>query len=107
QGWYDKRIPWFTAMSTALTFFPREMLEADVGMKYEFFGKGTGYFHVTNYTMIAPNFFEGGYDCFFEHQTKCITDEDVILLHENMVKVIKAGIENPKLTLGEILSEVI
>ena len=107
QGWYDKRIPWFTAMSTALTFFPMEMLDADVGMKYEYFSMGTGFMHVTNYTMIAPNFITGGYNCFYVHQTNVIKKEDVLLLHENMAKVIKAGIERPELTIGEILSEVL
>ncbi|MBR6772929.1 MAG: hypothetical protein IKM29_06045 [Clostridia bacterium] len=107
QGRYDKRIPWFTAMSTALTFFPFEMLDADVGMKYEYFSMGTGFMHVTNYTMIAPNFISGGYDCFYVHQTNVITEEDVWLLHGNMIKVIKAGIERPEITIGELLSDVL
>ena len=107
QGWYDKRIPWFTAMSTALTFFPSEMLDADVGMKYEYFSMGTGFMHVTNYTMIAPNFVSGGYNCFYVHNTNIINKEDVLLLHENMVNVIKAGIKKPEITIGELLSEVL
>lgn len=107
QGRYDKRIPWFTAISTALTFFPFEMLDADVGLKYEYFSMGTGYMHVTNYTMIAPNFISGGYNCFYVHHTRFINKEDILLLHENLVKVIKAGIGKPEITLGEILSDVL
>ena len=107
QGRYDKRFPWFTAVSMALTFFPYEMFDSDVEMKYEYFSLGTGFMHVTHYTMIAPNFVSGGYNCFYIHQTNVIEKEDVLLLHGNMVKVIKAGIKNPEITVGELLSDVL
>ena len=108
QGKIEKRFPWFTGMSTALTFFPREMLAGgNLGLKYEFFSYGMGYLHVTYYTMISPNFISGSYDCFYVRHTRFITEEDVLLFHSNIVKTIEAGVANPGLTLGEILSEVL
>ena len=35
-----------------------------------------------------------------------INKEEVANMHNNMVKVIEMGIENPELTLGEILSAI-
>ena len=93
--------------SMLFTYFPKELMAFPEGMNCEFGGVSTGYFIFPQYSMFVPSFLDGGYDCYYEHQTHRITKEDVEKLHNNMVKVIEAGIENPNLTLGEILSDII
>ncbi len=103
----DKRFVYFTAIPMLFTFFPKEMFSIPEGVECEFFGLGTGHFVYSQYTMILPNLKDGGYDCYYEHQTRSITDDDVLLMHENMVKAIKFGIKNPDLSIEHILNEVL
>ena len=103
----DKRFPLFCSVPMLFTFFPKEAVSLPEDFKVRFFGLGTGHFVYTQYTMIIPNFFDGGYDCYYEYQTRSITEEDVLLMHENIVKSILAGIENPERTLGDILENVL
>ncbi|MBQ6878435.1 MAG: hypothetical protein IJO22_08580 [Oscillospiraceae bacterium] len=92
--------------SMLFTYFPKELLVLPEGMNCEFGGVSTGYFVFRQYSMFVPSFRDGGYDCYYEHQTYRINKEEVANMHNNMVKVIEMGIENPELTLGEILSAI-
>lgn len=103
----DGRFLLYSSICMLFTFFPREMFTFPEGINCEFFGTGTGHFIYPQYTLIMPNLNDGGYDCYYEHQTRSITDEDVLLMHENLLKTAKAGIENPDITLGEILENIL
>jgi hypothetical protein len=103
----DKRFVYFTSVPMLFTFFPREAVTLPENMKVRFFGLGTGHFVYSQYTMIMPNFFDGGYDCYYEYQTRSINEDDVLLMHKNIVKSILAGIENPERTIGDILENVL
>ena len=107
QGWYDKRIPWFTPMSLMLTFFPQELMGEDVGMKYEFFSRGSGYMHISSYVMIAPSLITGQYSCHHIYQPNIVKLEDVWLLHENMIKIIDEGMKDPDIAIGKLRDRVL
>ena len=42
----------------------------------------------------------------YMYRTKIVTPIDVHLLHSNMVEIIMRGIENPDVTIGELMDEV-
>ena len=48
-----------------------------------------------------------GLDFYYEYQTYKLTPQDLENMHKNMIKVIEAGIENPEITIGEILYKIL
>lgn len=107
QAVLDGMSPMYTTLSVMFTFLPEKALAMPEGIKCEFLGSGTGHFVYTQYTMIVPNLSDGGYDCYYQYQTRGITREDILLMHENMMKTVEAGISRPDITVGELLSEVL
>ena len=97
----------YTTIPALFTFFPKNRVPVPKGIECEYFGSGNGHFVYANYTMFIPNLQKGGYDCYYEYQTRSITKEDILLLHENIVKTVNAGLDNPKITIGEILDKVL
>lgn len=96
----------YTTHPMLFTFFPKELLKVSDGMECEFFGMGTGHFVYGLYVMLIPNVKNGGYDIYYEYQTKRITREDILLLHENMLKAIELGINEPDITLGKLMDGI-
>lgn len=63
----------------------------------------TGRFIMSLYTVVIPNFLEGGLDFQFEHLVKILYPEDLDALFEQSVGIIEAGIANPDVTIGELM----
>ena len=40
------------------------------------------------------------------HRTASITEEQTEALHNNMVKIVLAGIENPNITIKELMDSI-
>ena len=97
----------YTTLPLLFTCFPKEMLRVPEGMDCEFFGMGTGHFVYGLYVMLIPDLKNGGYDIYYEYQTKRISREDILGLHENMIRAIKKGIEDPDITLGRLMDEAL
>ena len=53
-----------------------------------------------------PDAVTGGLTLNYMYRVKLSTAADMEALHENAVKTILAGIENPKITVGELLDRV-
>ena len=82
------------------------MLRVPEGVDCEFFGMGTGHFVYGLYVMLIPDLKNGGYDVYYEYQTKRITREDILLLHENMLKIVDLGLKDPDITISELFGAV-
>ena len=103
----NHRIPGTLTTSMLFTYLPKEFLNLPEGIDCRFGGVSTGHFVCVLYTMIVPSFEDGGLDCFYEYQTYRLDPQDLENMHKNMIKVIEAGIENPNMTIGEILRSVL
>ena len=66
-----------------------------------------GRFAMPLYTVVVPNFIEGGLNFHFEHLVKVIYQRDLQALFEQSVRVMEAGIANPDITIGELMHEVL
>ena len=58
------------------------------------------------YVISHPDAVTGGLTLNYMYRVKLSTAADMEALHENAVKTILAGIENPKITVGELLDRV-
>ncbi|MBQ1223957.1 MAG: hypothetical protein IIX84_06705 [Oscillospiraceae bacterium] len=96
----------YTSLPLLFTCFPKEMLRVPEGVDCEFFGMGTGHFVYGLYVMLIPDLKNGGYDVYYEYQTKRITREDILLLHENMLKIVDLGLKDPDITISELFGAV-
>ena len=102
----DGLSPQYTTIPVLFTFFSRDMVPVPKDMGFELYGSGNGHFVYAQYTMIIPNTVSGGYDCYYEHQTRSISREDILLMHENVLKTINTGISSPEITVGELLESL-
>ncbi len=59
------------------------------------------------YVISHPDNTTGGLTLNYMYRVKLSTAADIEALHENTVRTILAGIENPKITVGELLDRVI
>lgn len=103
----NHRVPGACTTSMLFTYFPKEFINSPEGIDCRFGGVGTGHFVCNLYTMAVPSFEDGGLDFYYEYQTHNITPEDLELMHRNMIKVIEAGIENPDISVSDLLYNVL
>ena len=48
----------------------------------------------------------GGLEFYFKYQTAQVSDHDVELLYYYLMRIIFMGVENPEMTVGEIMDAV-
>ncbi len=65
-----------------------------------------GHFPMSLYTIVVPNFSEGGLDFCFEHMIKVLNHDDLDALFEQSVRIMEAGVANPDITIGELIHAV-
>lgn len=58
------------------------------------------------YTITVPDSADGGINMYYMYRSKLSNPEHINALHDNAVKTILAGIENPELTIGELLDRI-
>jgi len=73
------------------------------GWQCEFGNYSTGRFIMPLYTVVVPNFIEGGLDFHFEYLVKILNPQDLENLFEQSVEMIEMGIANPDITIDELL----
>ncbi|MGI5898835.1 MAG: condensation domain-containing protein [Christensenellales bacterium] len=89
--------------SMLLSCFPANSLILPEGWKCELRGCSSGVFSYFAYGLVVPNFLAGGMDFYYEYRTHNFTENDIIELHKNAMEIIKIGIDNPNITIGELL----
>ena len=78
------------------------------GLPYhlDFRSYNLGRYFTPLYVISHPDSVSGGLKLNYMYRVKLSTADDVEALHENTVKTILAGIENPEITVGELLDRV-
>jgi len=75
-------------------------------MKFEFKTYNLGRYFSPLYTIAFPDPETKGLNMHYMYRTKLISQADIAALHGNLVKCLVAGIENPDITMGELLDMV-
>lgn len=59
-----------------------------------------GRFAETLYVILVRNLLS--YDVYYEYRTKVLKREDIVVFHQGIEQIIKLGMENPQMSIGEI-----
>ena len=74
--------------------------------KFDFKTYNLGRYFTPIYTMTMPDPKDKGINIYYMYRTKLSTPEHIEALHRNTMKVILSGIENPELTVKELLDSI-
>lgn len=77
------------------------------GWQCEMGNYSNGRFAMPLYTVVVPNFIEGGLDFHFEYMVKVLTLNEIDALFEQSIRVMEAGIANPDITIAELMHDVL
>ncbi|MDD6021999.1 MAG: condensation domain-containing protein [Oscillospiraceae bacterium] len=72
----------------------------------EFQAYSNGRFSMPLYIFAVPDAKTGGTDFYYMYRVHTISADQINLLHDNAMKAIKMGIENPDITVGELLDNM-
>ena len=75
----------------------------EIDMKFDFKTYDLGRYFTPLYTICSPDPKDRGINLNYMYRVKLSKPEDIEILHENAMKVIMAGIENPQITMKELL----
>lgn len=75
----------------------------EINMKFDFKTYDLGRYFTPLYTICSPDPKDKGINLNYMYRVKLSQPEDIEALHENAMKVIMAGIENPDITIKELL----
>lgn len=78
----------------------------ELGIDFEFRTYNLTRYFTPLYVITMPDSKDGGFNVCYMYRTKLSTKEQIEKLHENMVDTIMAGIENPEITVGELLDKI-
>lgn len=62
-----------------------------------------GRFSLQLYIITVKNPNDGGHDIYYEYRTKILNENDIKALHEGISEIIKRGLDNPDMTIGDII----
>lgn len=74
-----------------------------MGYKFDFKTYDLGRYFTPLYTICSPDPKDKGINLNYMYRIKLSKKEDIEILHKNALKVIMAGIENPQITMKELL----
>ncbi len=75
----------------------------DLGFRFDFKTYDLGRYFTPLYTICSPDPKDKGINLNYMYRVKLSGKDDIEKLHENAVKVVLAGIENPAITVKELL----
>ena len=78
-------------------------IDMDLGFKFEFKFHDLGRYFTPLYTICSPDPTDRGINLNYMYRVKLSRDTQIEALHSNALKVIMAGIENPDITVKELL----
>ena len=74
--------------------------------EYEFEGYSLGRYVMVLYTFAKKDTHNGRLILSCMHRTKFVSVEDIEALQDGTAKALMLGIENPEMTLGEIMDRI-
>lgn len=81
-------------------------VDGEFGYSFEFKTYNLTRYFTPLYVITMPDPKDKGFNVCYMYRTKLSTKEQIERLHENMVDTIMAGIENPEITVGELLDKI-
>jgi len=93
------------ASTMMFSWFPLEAGSMN-NWEYEFEGYSLGRYIMVLYTFAMKDTHSGCLKLSCMHRTKFVSVEDIKALHIGTAKALKLGVENPDLTLGEIIDRI-
>lgn len=78
----------------------------EFGVEFEFRTYNLTRYFTPLYVITMPDPKDGGFNVCYMYRTKLSTAQQIEALHENMVDTIIAGIDNPEITIGELLDRI-
>lgn len=78
----------------------------DSSLDVDFTAYETGRFSMPLYIFAVPDVKNGGTEFIYMHRPNLISVETIDLLHNNAMKTLKMGLNNPDITVGEILDNL-
>lgn len=78
----------------------------DMPIKIDFKMYNLGRYFTPLYTICSPDPKDMGININYMYRVKLSTAQDIEALHEDAMKVILKGIENPEITIGELLDSI-
>lgn len=81
-------------------------INGEFGMEFEFETYNLTRYFTPLYVITMPDPKDGGFNVCYMYRTKLSTKEQIEKLHENMVDTIIAGVDNPEITVGELLNNI-
>lgn len=88
------------------TWLPINARSSDVGVPFEFKGYNLGRYVMPMYAFSYETESDGGIDVMYMYRTNILSAENVRSLHENAVRYITEGIENPTITVAELVDRI-
>lgn len=81
-------------------------LPLEDGVKIEFAGYNPGRYIMPLYVFSLPTQSDGGMDFYYMYRPNLISAKNIDDLHKGAIKVILGGIENPDITIGELMDGI-
>lgn len=81
-------------------------VNGEFGFEFEFRTYNLTRYFTPLYVITMPDPKDGGFNINYMYRVKLSTKEQIEKLHENMVDTIMAGVENPEITVGELLDKL-
>lgn len=78
----------------------------EFGMSFDFRTYNLERYFTPLYVITMPDPEKGGIRVYYMYRTKLSTKEQIEKMHKNMVKTIEAGVDNPQITVGELLDMI-
>ncbi|MBQ3537877.1 MAG: hypothetical protein IJA39_04775, partial [Clostridia bacterium] len=78
----------------------------ELGFKFDFKTYNLGRYFSPLYAICYPDPNDLTIAMHYMYRVKLITPENLYALHNNMVKILEKGIENPDITIGELLDSL-
>lgn len=85
------------------SWIPVPINQDNLGFKFDFRTYDLGRYFTPLYAICSPDPKDKGINLNYMYRIKLSKKEDIEALHENTMKVIMAGIENPQITMKELL----
>ena len=76
------------------------------GIHFEFRSHNPGRYIMPMYVFAVPTLQDGGMDMYYLYRTNYITPEHIRALHDNAIKVILEGIDDPDITVAQLLDSI-
>lgn len=103
---WENRPPFSVTYSMLLSCLPFTFSLPE-GWQCEMGNYSNGRFAMPLYTVVVPNFIEGGLDFHFEYRLNMLYLHELQALFEQSIRVMEAGVANPNITIGELMHEVL